>query len=273
MESDAREARRRGLAERGADRLAFIAGRFDAFTHSQSLPKTVRVPASDSSSGEDDVPSTSVAPKAVISTDTVWKPTGPTTGVHQHQRTSSLPVQPSYSLSEAARPEAAFEKPTDPFFVLQRSQSYSENVNLFNKSSLGSYLAKTFSPNRLSLSISATESIRQFCDVIFALIVAMTSQTTTDPLVPTSFLTHQPLVFLLLTDITIVLGLILLEKGGSELTEESKTTGQEDDWADNVGKALEVGLMVQKALNAAFTDFSVYATMLISGLCLRYYFL
>ncbi|XP_068651215.1 uncharacterized protein [Aristolochia californica] len=272
MESNARDARKRRLAERGADRLAFITGQRDAFTQSLSLPKApVHVSATVSSTGEDDTPSPSVAPKAEIDNDTVWKPTGSNTGIHLHHRTSSLPVQPSYSLSEAARTEVTDGNPTDPIPVLQNSQSYSGNLS--NKSRLGSYLAKTFSPNRLSLSISATETIRLVSAVIFALIVAMTSQTTTDPLVLQSFLTSQPLVLLLLTNITIVLGLILVEKGGSEMTEEGKTTAQEDDWADNVGKVLEVGLMMQKALNAVFMDFSVYAVMLISGLSLRYYFL
>ncbi|KAG9451736.1 hypothetical protein H6P81_004640 [Aristolochia fimbriata] len=270
----AREMRRKRIAERGADRLAFITGQRDALAHSQSLPKVpAHVPAVVNSSGEDDSPSTSVAPKAEKSNDTVWQPTGLTTGIHLHHRTSSLPVQPSYALSPPAR-VATDENPTDSPYVLQTSQAYYEHLNFSNKSRLGSYLAKTFSPNRLSLSISATESIRLVCAVIFALMVAVTSQRVADPLVPGSFLTRMPLVLLLLTDITIVLGLILVvERGRSEMTDEGKATGHEDDWAENVGKMLEVGLMVQKALNAAFMDCSVYAITLISALCLRYYIL
>lgn len=87
-----------------------------------------------------------------------------------------------------------------------------------------------------------------------------------------SALLSRPLYLVLMTNITIVLAHILLEKrsGADRVEREVSSEGSDggSDLADQVGMALESGFVLQNIASAVFTDSSVFAVVVICGLSL-----
>ncbi|XP_077243013.1 uncharacterized protein LOC143883560 [Tasmannia lanceolata] len=256
MENGAREVRRRRIVERGSDRLAFITGKI------QSLPSSPPNNLNAVSRGEDDT-SDPVSPKCNPISEAIR------TTLDTDSEVQSL----ISSSSEIVR------NPLDTDNEIQPSIS-SELLNSSNSTSdirphVEPCHSRLFTATQIISSISASENIRLLCSFLIALLVVLSGHS--DPLgssIIRNIVAYRPLYLVLLTDVTIVLGLLLLRSRGTcEKGEETaRITGEEEyGWADRVGKALEVGLVVQKAMNAAFMDCSVYAVLLISGLSLRQY--
>lgn len=129
-----------------------------------------------------------------------------------------------------------------------------------------------FTSDQIISSISASENIRLICSAIIAFLVILSYRTNhLDRSIIRIILSYKPIYLVLVTDATIVLGLLMANKGGSNKAEAEakKRAANTDDWADNVGKALEVVMVLQKAMSAIFMDFSVCAVLLICGLALR----
>lgn len=85
-----------------------------------------------------------------------------------------------------------------------------------------------------------------------------------------SVVASRPLYILLLTDLTIVLARLYLEKGrDSDEADEERVVPREDghNWG-TAEKILERGLVVYQIFRAIFIDCSVYAVVLICGLSL-----
>lgn len=122
-----------------------------------------------------------------------------------------------------------------------------------------------FRADQISSSISASENIRLLCSAAIALLAVLSF---VFPLWRSIF--GRPLFLVLLTDVTIVLGLILIKEGGSSKAKaESRRAGiYGEDWSYKIGKALEVGLVLHKAISAAVIDCSVCVVLLISVLSL-----
>lgn len=122
---------------------------------------------------------------------------------------------------------------------------------------------------QISHAISASENIRLLCAVSIALLVVMSTRGySCGGKILGSMLNFRPLCLVLLTDITVIIGQLLVsQKGPSTDGEEARRTRQvEFGFANNIGNMLEVGLLFQKALNAAFMDCCICAVFMISGI-------
>ncbi|KAG1346281.1 hypothetical protein COCNU_06G001100 [Cocos nucifera] len=122
---------------------------------------------------------------------------------------------------------------------------------------------------QISHAISASENIRLPCAVGIALLVVMSSHGhSLGGKIFGSIPNTRPLFLVLLTDATVIIGRLLLRRRShvKEGEETGRTRQEEFGFANNMGNALEIGLVFQKALNAAFMDCSICAVIMISGL-------
>lgn len=124
-----------------------------------------------------------------------------------------------------------------------------------------------FTPSQIKSAIGASENARISCSVAAAVLVIAAYMGF--PIV--GFMLFRPVYLLLLTNTTVVLGRVFLRARGVESRMGRRgraSTAGGNDLAENLGRALDLGLLVQKILAAAFMDFSVYAVILFSGLSL-----
>ncbi|XP_043702897.1 uncharacterized protein LOC122653039 isoform X1 [Telopea speciosissima] len=134
--------------------------------------------------------------------------------------------------------------------------------------------SRIFTANRISSSISASERTRLLCSIGIAIIVVLSHLRF--PLLGSSFVRSTiaagPVYLILLTDVTLVIARLLFEEKGHsrKAKEEATPEPSEDgcDWAEGLGKALEMGLILHKVIGAAFLDCSVYLVIIICGLSL-----
>ncbi|QDP16938.2 hypothetical protein Tsubulata_013520 [Turnera subulata] len=129
-------------------------------------------------------------------------------------------------------------------------------------------------PNQVSGAIAATERSRMLCSVVVAFLVVLSYRGF--PFLGSSIVRSitgfRPFYLVFLTNLTLVLVRVLFnDQRGSQRVARAEyqvpSTGQYN-WALQAGNALEMGLVVQKATDAVFMDFSIYAITLICGLCL-----
>jgi len=123
-----------------------------------------------------------------------------------------------------------------------------------------------FTPRQISTSISASENIRLLCSLVIALLVILAHHGL--PLFALgSIISFRPLLLVLLTDATLILGPLLLTQGNDRRGHEAASSkGKEGDgWATNLGGMLEVAMLLQKALGAVFMDCSICAVIMICG--------
>ncbi|KAG8381871.1 hypothetical protein BUALT_Bualt05G0017900 [Buddleja alternifolia] len=119
-------------------------------------------------------------------------------------------------------------------------------------------------------AISASENIRTFCSITAGILV-MLSYTGFPMLsshVFTSVVFFRPVYLLLLTNISIVIGRLVLGAQGAVQRTSSVPTFGGNGLVDQMGKALELGLLLKKISGAFFMDFSIYAVVLICGFSL-----
>ncbi|XP_007024130.2 PREDICTED: uncharacterized protein LOC18595909 [Theobroma cacao] len=131
-----------------------------------------------------------------------------------------------------------------------------------------------FSSNRLNSCIIASERTRSFCALLIALFVLLSY--IDYPLLgmnivrSESIVASRPLYIILLTDLTVVLGQMFLDKKGDSEEAENKKAGSQNNrqsWAGAV-KLLERGLVAYQTIRALFIDCSIYAVVVICGLSL-----
>ncbi|XVF74598.1 hypothetical protein PTKIN_Ptkin13bG0122700 [Pterospermum kingtungense] len=131
-----------------------------------------------------------------------------------------------------------------------------------------------FSSKRLNSCIIASERTRGFCALLIAIFVLLSS--IDYPLLgmkigrSESIIASRPLYIILLTDLTVVLGQLFLDKKGDfEEAEEEKEGSQinRQNWKGAV-KLLERGLVFYQTIRALFIDCSIYAVVVICGLSL-----
>lgn len=132
---------------------------------------------------------------------------------------------------------------------------------------------RLFKTSEISCAISATEHIRLFCSVAVALLVVLSY--VGFPILGSniikSIISFKPLYLVLLTNLTVVLSRLLYDSQGGFQTairgENNIPSSDGYDWAEQASKALEVGLLMQKVIDAVFIDCSVYSIIIICGLC------
>lgn len=129
-----------------------------------------------------------------------------------------------------------------------------------------------FTPKQISAAIDASLKTRLLCSTIVAVLVVLSHLGF--PLQGNRFLgsiiSFRPLYFILLTNVTLVITRLLFDDHGSSqraIGEENKAASTDDyNWAERLGKTLELGLVAQKVIDAVFMDCSVYAIIVICGL-------
>ncbi|CAA6672773.1 unnamed protein product [Spirodela intermedia] len=229
----AREARRRKILERGSDRLAFITGQ------ARSLPPSAI-----------DSPAT---PRLLIGTRD-RRPSVETFLKNEESNEAAYSVLPSSGEIEPATTDDASHHPvvtTGPHPAKRQ--------------------ARIFTAQRISSSISASENIRILCAVSIAALVVHSCRghlVISDSI--HSIISHKPIYMVLLTDLALVLGLLYTGrwKGKDEADAETTRAQEGGDWMDQMGKALEVLLIMQKMASAAFADCCLCAVIIICGISL-----
>ncbi|KAI8547296.1 hypothetical protein RHMOL_Rhmol07G0183800 [Rhododendron molle] len=270
MATATREARRRRIVDRGSDRLALITGGINILP-SSSLPSTIN--------HNHDQP---------IGSD----------AVDDKSSNSLLPMHES--ASESGEINAAVGKIRDQLVLCKcettnedlralswevDSQSQSSQVlSPVQESPICSpdtecqlepqgYRARFFTPKQISSAIKATESIRIYTSLAAAIIVVLSF--VGFPVLGScsmkSILFFRPLHLVLITNVSIVLSRLLLDKKQAALERTDQQANKVSPagrygLAERVGKALELGLVLQRIMGALFMDCSVYAIVLICGL-------
>lgn len=120
----------------------------------------------------------------------------------------------------------------------------------------------TITPNHIGAAIDASEYARMFSSLVIALLVILSHLGFSSL---GSIVSFRPVLLVLLTDATIVLGRVLLSHHGAPSSAPRReNSGQ--GIADQVGNALETVMMIKKIMNAISMDFSLYAVILVCGL-------
>ncbi|KFK29887.1 hypothetical protein AALP_AA7G191800 [Arabis alpina] len=277
MASNSREARRKKILERGSDRLAFITGQIN------TAPSP---PSSDSTSlsqshlqTEESVPDTVLTRDQILTSQEIalTNQQENISGalmldntdhiIHQSRAESLQPRKYTETLAEAPasdprdstlQPSPATSSAQPPSVVdLGASQAFSPLVNFVN----------AVTPNHIGAAIDASVYARMFSALVIALLVILSHFGFSSV---SNIVSFRPVFLLLLTDVTIVLGMVLLSHRGDSSSasrrENSGTVMNGQGMVDQVGNALEMVMVIKKTMDAVSMDFSLYAVILICGL-------
>lgn len=262
MATSSREARRRRILERGSDRLALINGRI------QTLPST-SISASPLSTDDQDLQSLPAYQSTALSNGDESATAKPIEGVslekpqlQKNETDVDALKSPVPDLRSEIQSSLASSTPlrslTSASDTEQRLQTRIHYSRLFTTSQIAS-------------AISASEGSRIVYSVAIALLVVLSYMGF--PLLGSDIIRRilfwRPLYLVLLTDVTVVIALLLLEKRrGLKRSNNEPSLGNGLGWAEQAGTALEIGLVSYKVVGAIFMDFSVYAVFVTCGVSL-----
>ncbi|XP_047323457.1 uncharacterized protein LOC124927141 [Impatiens glandulifera] len=249
MATSSREARRRRIVDGSSDRLALITGKI------KTLP-------SSSSSTDSNHSHNASCPPTIFEDFNIDSPISGNESspfLAKNDTRGKQPVLRKCETSiETARPSL---EPNDT----SSSSLLSSKPN--------SAIYKFFSPSKISFAVATSETVRFFCSMVFAILPVLSHNGF--PILGNSFIksiiVFRPFYLLLLTNTTIVVSRLVLDsqRGSSSSV---KTDQQENDHvpsagefdlAEQIGKTLELGFVLQNVVGAIFIDFSVYATVVI----------
>ncbi|XP_071690693.1 uncharacterized protein [Rutidosis leptorrhynchoides] len=249
-------ARRRRIAEKGADRLAFITGRVQSLS-SPSIPPSVS-PDSDQLPLFDEKTNSPLDAEAVVedimsnvqsvndNSDPITETSTQTTP--EPNKLQSIPA----TLTEQIEPVSASNRLQKPVSLTRRHE--------------------TFSPNRLRPAIKSSENIRRICSLVVAILVLLSYAGF--PILGSNVIKNivlsRPLFLLILTNITIVVAPLLLEKVKQK--EQRRSLAGDAGFANQIGTILEWGLLMKNGLSELFMDCSVYSLVVILGMSLLKFF-
>lgn len=250
--------------ERGSDRLALITGRI------QSLPSSSS--SSVPQSHHEDTPNPSSPPP---NSDVQEDP-----HPHLSEQIAELPSEVEEKESDSTLPRSHFDANTEALRDIDSQvQQLRSSLTVQNAPPSSSSLSSSatqrrplFTASGVSSAIAESERTRLSFSVAVAILVVLAHLGF--PLLGTSnivktLLGFRPLYLVLLTNVTLVLARILGKHRVSEGPDrggEIRTPTEGFEWADNLGKALELGLVAQKVLDALFMDCAVYAIIVVCGL-------
>ncbi|KAJ0624844.1 hypothetical protein HanPSC8_Chr01g0042321 [Helianthus annuus] len=206
---DAAAARRRRIAEKGAERLALITGRVQSISSSPSLPPPV---AQSEPSSTPPCP-TSVSdqlPISVVSNENTdpllnTETTGSDVVSDVRSVTDNSETITETSAQTSSKPETLTEQtPLIP--------TSNKSKNPVSQTQTQTRHHKTFSPKQLRPAITASENIRIVCSITVALLVILADAGF--PILDRmkSIILFRPLLLLLVTNVTIVAAHFLLQK-------------------------------------------------------------
>lgn len=232
--ASSREARRRRIIDMSSDRMALITGKI------KTLPSSSTVPIQ----SPNESCSPSISNQFDISTD------------------SPANDNESFSFPEKHDEIDMTSGGTKIQEVLRKSETNA----VHGSSNPTSFINRFFSPSKTNSAVAASETVRILCSIVFAIFPILSL--IGFPIV--NMIVSRPLYLLLLTNISIVLSLLLLQnQRGSGRTEQEngrvplmqKAGGY--DMAEQIGKTLEIGLVLQNVMNAILIDCSIYATTIV----------
>ncbi|CAL9133246.1 unnamed protein product [Musa acuminata var. zebrina] len=282
---NAREARRRRILERGTDRLAFIAGQ------ARSIPDSSPPPSPSPPPPKEAHPKTSVAPLSEDDGATISRfsdqyrsqasgPAGERTEsgrshvkalasdeMHGDKKEDDICTCESGNEAKAKTVQSGRDSELLTSAMAPRSSDEVVDAALPTAPRVKKQLM--FSSKQVSRSIAASENIRLIGAVVIALLVILSNHGYAfGGAVMGSILNFRPLFLVMLTDVTIVLGLLITNHGTDAKENEKARTGkQEHGWPSNIGDALEAWLMIRTVSSAVFMDCSICAVIMIAGLC------
>uniref|UniRef100_A0A5B7BHC0 Uncharacterized protein n=1 Tax=Davidia involucrata TaxID=16924 RepID=A0A5B7BHC0_DAVIN len=278
-----REARKRKIVERGSDRMALITGRIQTLASpSSSQPPHLlsHTQSSPARSFQDQFPQPpnpiDVGPKGEDDTSDPSLKHDIGDGFSRGNAFDfGSRVEPQLRKCETnveaiRAPAEEIMNELQPSPVTARVPKAPVDMELVSEA-CGGHL-NLFTPREINSCIMATEATRVFCSITIALLVVLSYINLPRNIVKSkSVIASRPLYILLITDVTIVLARLLLERRrGFEKAKEDEKIGLKEDghnWAGAV-KVLEMGLVFYQTVRAIFIDFSFYAVVVICGLSL-----
>lgn len=235
-------ARRRRIAEKGAERLALITGRTPSISSSSSSP--VAPPISDENTDS------SLKNDTTLSNETA----------DDDVASDEQPILHNSETKFEASAETSLE-PRNIQSFLDTLTEQDPSISTSNRSQnprSQTRFHQTFSPKRLRPAIKASENTRTYCSVIMALLVLLSYAGF--PILGSGFIKNiilfRPLFLLLVTNVTIVVAPLLLEK---------VKTG-DAGFGNNIGTVLEWGMLMKTGSSALFMDCSIYSVVVICGM-------
>ncbi|XP_059275193.1 uncharacterized protein LOC132029828 [Lycium ferocissimum] len=280
MATSGRDTRRRRIVERGNDRLALITGRIPTLTsetgsdtgsglgsetrhsHTASCPTWIsqdHQPSPVSISGSETcgpfLPDSDrgIEPSDHGDPDGKNRTTPFMRKCESNVETSSAPAL-DLDGKEQLFPDSF---PSNPPRL-----SASDGGHSFN---LKSNYHNIFAPNKISSAIAASESIRFNFSLVAAILVLVSYNSHFFKVV----IFFRPLLLLLLTNISIIIARLLAEEAGSQRNQKPAANSiPSAGVVDQIGKALELGLLLQNVMGALFMDCSIYSITVVCGLSL-----
>ncbi|KAK3027031.1 hypothetical protein RJ639_041186 [Escallonia herrerae] len=272
-----RDARRRRIMERGSDRLALITGRIQTLPSSSTSSESLH---SNTASCPPSISQHQNLPSDVSDQLAADYDFGPVSGQLNNLDVGRR-IEPSLHKCET-RIEASRAPPLELDSKLQPAQVSSalpssslSTTDTEHRSEPQAQHRKFFTPNQISSAIASSERTRTYFSVADAVLVVLSFAGF--PILGSHTIKRimffRPLYLLLLTNISIVLSRLLLGKERRVVKSEKEAVSDTSlggyGLADQLGKALELGLVLQNVIGAVFMDFSVYAVVLVCGLSLK----
>ncbi|KAM1200604.1 hypothetical protein ACFX2I_016864 [Malus domestica] len=290
MTTNSREARRRKIMERGSDRLALITGRIQTLPPSSSFSSSPPPdPATHSedtalpsrpSISPDQIPRTHVPDQIPVFTPEIEEMWSAPSTVQNESPTSQtethVPGQiPVFTPEiEERRSSSSTVQDESPPSTVQNESRPSTVQNESRPSSLSFEKPRLFTASRISGAIEVSERIRIYISMAIAVLVVFSHlgfPLLGSKLVKT-LMGFRPLYLVLVTNVTLVLARIF-DSGQQRhhrvpagIGEGQTMSGSEYEWAERLGKALGIGLLGKKVLDALFMDCAVYAIIVVCGL-------
>nr|AEV42256.1 hypothetical protein [Beta vulgaris] len=133
---------------------------------------------------------------------------------------------------------------------------------------------RNITSQQVSVAVAETEHDRLLCALTIAILVVLSSAGF--PIVGSKIfrwiLLFRPLMLVLITNITLISRRLLPDNRKNlvrgEKDNKASLLGDGYAWAEEAGRALELGLMLQNLSGALFMDCSVYAAIVVFGLSL-----
>ncbi|KAK3030684.1 hypothetical protein RJ639_034860 [Escallonia herrerae] len=269
-----RDARRRRIMERGSDRLALITGRIPTLPSSSTSSESLHSHTASCPPSISQHLTSNLSDQLAVDYDF-----GPVSGqlnnldVGRREEPSLRKCETRIEASRA--PPLGLDSKMQPAQVSSALQSSSlSTTDTEHRSEPQAQHRKFFTPNQISSAIAASERTRTYFSVAAAILVVLSFAGF--PILGSHTIKRimfsRPLYLLLLTNISIVLSRLLLGKERRVVKSEKEAVSDTSlggyGLADQLGKALESGLVLQNVLGAVFMDFSVYAVVLLCGLSL-----
>ncbi|XP_030543108.1 uncharacterized protein LOC115750090 isoform X2 [Rhodamnia argentea] len=274
-----RESRRRRIVGRSSDRLALITGRIQSLPSSDSSqpsipgdpdPSPLHPDRSNAFYRAECQAFETVLPKDHQSGDA--SETDGSRG-RENMEFASQKSQTSNQCSEA--PPSEISEKSVTYSSSASHQNASRPTTHVEQPSVHQALRSTsISPNQISSAIDSSVTARLLCAVVVGLLVVLSD--IGFPLLGNkiirSVLMSRPLYLVLLTNVTLVLAPLVLDKQSTVAStvkgENKNPSAGESDWADQVGNSLELGFLMMKVMDAVIMDCSFYSVVVVGGLSL-----